>query len=65
MVKEEETQRMSHEHERAIERCKSECEREKHALQKQHSADLENSIEKTNAKLKSIGESLLYTLVAE
>ncbi|XP_067932050.1 centrosomal protein of 112 kDa-like [Watersipora subatra] len=54
LVKEEETQRLNHEHERALERCRSDCEREKHALQKQHSADLEGSIEKTNAKLRNI-----------
>lgn len=54
-MKEEETQRARHEHERAMERCKSECEREKHTLQKQHSVDLENTIDKTNTKLLNIG----------
>ena len=58
LVKEEETQRMKHEHERAMERCKSECEREKHSLQKQHSHELENTIEKTNNKLTNIGQYL-------
>jgi len=55
LVKEEETQRMKHEHERAVERFKSECEREKHSLQKQHSADLEANIDKTNTRLKNLG----------
>lgn len=63
LVKEDETQRMTHEHERAIERTKSECEREKHRLQKQHSADLEDNIEKTNLKLKNIGKLKLRTIV--
>lgn len=63
LVREEEMQRLRHEQERAVERMKSEFEREKHSLQKQHSADLEGSIEKTNSKLKSIGKKLLTLLL--
>lgn len=64
LVKEEETQRMKHEHERAMERQRSEMEREKLSLQKQHSADLEANIDKTNSKLKSIGMSPLLSFSA-
>lgn len=53
---------MKHEHERALERMKSECEREKHTLQKQHSTELENTIEKTNNKLVNIGQSIVSQL---
>lgn len=55
LVKEDETKRLGHEHERALERLRSEMEREKYALQKQHAAELETTIEKTNNKLKKLG----------
>jgi len=60
LVKDEELQRAGLEQERALEKLRCENDREKHTLQKQHAADLETQMEKTNSKLKTIGE--LYGL---